>query len=372
MKNIKPFVFLLIVDICVAVFIFSFSGIYNDKLDTAIYVSQIQGFSDPSVVIADPAAASFRFFKPFYGIAGSIIGPWTIGLSPYNAILVINLLFFVGLTFLSYLFFKKIGLDEKFSIAGAAWVAMGYPMLKYGLALGTDISGWFFAVAVIVLFLHAIQTGKIRYVFLASLVGFVGSLTKETGVLGLIFAGVYILMQIGNWDWSRFWKWMAALCIPFFALEAGFQYFLYKSGAPSFVEWYKWNHASYAREFYKFKYFIGVEGSTFSIILLLALIGMIIAIKNRDILKRSWLSLHLSLLIATLPMLVWPIFLSRVLFVQFIIFFPLALYTIWHLRHQFEGKQLMTIPILYYILFLYPILSIILFIISGNGPLLKL
>ena len=56
-------------------------------------------------------------------------------------------MFLVGLTWWTYLFLREMDFVGGPSVAGTVWVVLAYPVLKYGLALGTDISGWFFAVA---------------------------------------------------------------------------------------------------------------------------------------------------------------------------------------------------------------------------------
>lgn len=354
---LKKFLLLFGVDVLVMFFVFSISGFYNDRIDTAIYVSQIEDFSMGGTT--GSYESSFRLFKPFYGIIGSWL---TFVFPPITAILFINILFFIGLTFLSYLFFIKLNFNVLFSTVGAIWVATGYPIFKYGLALGTDISGWFFAVATIVVFLCAVSQNYSRYIIFSSLIGFLGSLTKETGLLGLIFSGVFILMHINVWSGKKVISWLLFLCAPFFVLQTIFLFIVSSLGAPTFLDWFKLNqgHTEYYSKFFRF---LGVEGSAFNIILILSVVGIFLAIKNRDILKRNWLKTYVPLFVASLPVLFWTTPLSRVLYIQFIFFIPLSLYGLvkLHKRH-----------VIFYLMVLPPLFSLGLFLLVRNDSMFDL
>ena len=350
---------LLLVDMIVMSIIFSVSGIYNDKVDTVIYVSQIEQFEKSSFSFENTKTA-LRFFKPFYGVVGSWFVPL---LSPYAFILLINILFLLGLTILSFFLLKEIFADSRFAFWGAAWVTAGYPMFKYGLALGTDISGWFFAVAGTLAALVGARENKMRYFALASLLGFLGALAKESGVLGLVFAGVYILSHIGVWRFKKVVKALACLSAPFFFLEGLFVFLMNWFGFPTFFDWYALNLSSYAKEYYKLFYFIGVELSSFHVILFLGLLGVYYAVKRRDIFNREWLAIFLGLFMAVLPVLAWPIFISRIFYVQFLFFVPLALYGIYHFSLSGRNKKILGLRLSDYMLFTPIAASIFLFLL---------
>src|SRR3989344_279562 len=100
---------LILIDMIVMSIVFSVSGLYNDKVDTVIYVSQIEQF-EKSNFSFDNSKAALRFFKPFYGVVGSWFVPL---LSPYAFILLINILFLLGLTILSFFLLKEIFADSR-------------------------------------------------------------------------------------------------------------------------------------------------------------------------------------------------------------------------------------------------------------------
>ncbi len=377
LRNLPKVAFLLLGAMIVAIlFIFSMSGVFNDRIDTNLYVSQIESFQGifgnaPETITETDnqfetlADEPWQTFKPLYMVLGALLS--TV-MHPYGAILIINLFLFVGLTFLVYVFLRELGFRTRFAVAGALWVVFSYPMLKYGLALGTDISGWFFSVATIVLMLRAVRTDDIRLVVLASLVGFLGSLGKETGAMGLIFAGFFLLWHFRAWNIGKLIKWLAALCIPAFALQGFLLLALAESNAPTFVDWYMLNISGLLEDFWKLAYLVGVAGSAFNILLVFAFIGFVIALWKRDIFTRAWTKHYIPLLLASLPVLLWPIFISRVLFIQFIFFVPLALYAVVAISERF-GARFPALP--YILMALPPLVSIALFGLSGNGSLFE-
>jgi hypothetical protein len=364
-KLSKNILLLLLVDIAMVATVFGVSGPFNDKIDTAVYVSQIEGFRSGNIV-SHNTNTDMRIFKPFYGVLGSHVSP---PLSPYVAILTFNLIFLVGLTLLIYLFLRKLDFSVAFSTIGTVWIVMAYPMFKYGIALGTDISAWFFTVATITAVLYGARRNEIRYIVLGSLLGFLGALTKESGVMGLIFAGVYMLMHIGSWDPKKIGKWLLALCAPVLALYAIFISIISWSGMFTFLDWFSSAHEHYVKDYYKIGYFLSVEASTFNVLLIFALIGLIWSIKNGDVIRRSWLAIYIPLFVASLPVLIWPIFVSRILFPQFIFFVPLGLYGIKRFHESFGERKMLGISFTWYLAALPPLASVCLYLLSGNGSL---
>lgn len=364
-ENKKIILFLFAVDILAMFLIFSMSGVFNTDVDTAIYVSQIKQFDRGSFDFSDTKAA-LRFFKPLYGIVGAWFSP---ALSYYASILLLNILFLFFLTATAFFLFLELGADRKFSVAGSAWLAFGYPMLKYGLALGTDISGWFFAAATALAVLLGAHAGKTRYFILASLLGFLGALAKESGVLGLVFGGIYILAHIGVWNFKKIIKYLACLSLPFLALEALFFFLMSRLGFPTFFDWYALNLSHYAGEYYKFFYFVGTELSAFNIVLFFVVAGIYYAVKKKDVLNREWLARFCGLFTASLPVLAWPIFISRVLYVQFLFFIPMALYGIYNFSLSSLDRKILRLK-LSDIMLLTPIIaSLSLFLLSGKESL---
>jgi len=245
---------------------------------------------------------------------------------------------------------------------GASWVALAYPMFKYGLGLGTDLWGLFAATMVVLFVLCAVRTERRSLIVLASIIGFLGSLAKETAVLGLLFAGLYLLSFVFSWGIRRTLQWLIPLCAPFFVLQGLFLALVVWFGGPTFLDWYNVNTAGYTETYYRLNLFIGVMLSAFSVLLMYAGVGLVRAWRSRDILKAEWHRTFALLFLAMAPVIMWPIFISRVLFIFALAIIPLALYGVVPVVRR--------LPKLAFLIFaLPPLASIGLFLVSRNEAL---
>ncbi len=329
------FFLLLLIPILLAslALIFSMNGFYDDHVDGPDYVGQVEYFQGKTPKVVDEYNINRRSFKPLYGAVGATIAPL---IGPQASILVLNILFYIGLAYGFFFLLREFGFDPEAAFIGALWLSTGYPLLKYGLALGTDISGWFFAVVSLLVFLVARRKGSpqgTRLIVLASLIGFLGSLSKETGVFGLLFAGLLLSLELVT-AWKKggmqeqvkkTLRDLAALCLPFFSLEALFLVLNSKVGGMTLVQWFSSNTTDYNKEYYKLRYFIGSEFAAFHILWFVALVGLVLVVRNRvqvGILSKQMLAL---LAVTTLPVLLWPLFIARIYYIQFLVVIPLAL-----------------------------------------------
>ncbi|KND49437.1 MAG: hypothetical protein AB198_00615 [Parcubacteria bacterium C7867-003] len=333
----KYLVILLAVNILTIILAFFWVGPYSVRTDTDHYVNQINVMRGD--VEVDDLEGPFKemyyykIYKPIYGL----LSVWPLGsLEPLNVILFLNIIFLVGLTISSYYLFKHLGFEEKFSFYGAVWVATGYPVFKYGLALVTDISGWFFAVLSILVFLYGVKSNRLNLVILASLVGFVGSISKETGVLGLLFCGLYLLFHYRDYTFSKFLKVLASLCAPFLILQITLMLIMSKLNASSLFEWVKFNYRIFFEDFYKLKYFLTNEFLAFGLVWVFACLGFYFLLREKFWQDREKFILLLSAILATSAVLLWPVFYYRILFIQLIFVMPLGLYGARKILNKYE------------------------------------
>jgi hypothetical protein len=365
-KNIRSIALFGALDAAVASITFLHTGLYNLRTDALIYVGQVEAYTSGQYDMSGSLA--HYFFKPFYGIVGSWLAPV---LNPFQAILVINLLFLCGLTAVSYFLYRELGFDKRLASVGVVWTIFSYTVFKYGLSISTDSSGWFFCASVMLVALRAVRVDSWRSMVLAGMLGFIGSISKETGVLGLIFSGTLILFQWSRWSARKIIGWLAALSVPFIVLEAVFLLLLRLAGAPSFVQWFGFN-SNYAPNNYKLIYFLGVQASTFHVMLLLALVGLWQAVRGGEVRSRSWLERRLLPFIAASPVFLWPIFLSRVLFIQFIYLVPLALGGAVWLDANWRDRKVLDVPVMGAVFTLPPIVALSAYLLSNNGSLFAL
>lgn len=361
MKQIHYLLIALCIGLCALGVVFSRNGILNVQIDTQVYVDQIRYYNG---AMGMTAQTELRSFKPFYGIVGSLLTPLV---TEHQAILIINLLFYFGIIIFSFFFLREIGFTEKFAVIGSAWIATGYPVLKYGLALLTDISGWFFALATITVFLIGLRKNSSWLLVLSSCITFVGSLCKETGVLGLFFAGVYLLSMFLYTKENKYIKNIVKITLPFVILQSIFLYTLFNgsNSGISFLEWFLYNKEVVPSLYYTFYYFFFTEASTFSLLWVYALYLIYILFKRKITAPKEKYILGISLLVATLPVLVWPMFLTRVLYIGYLAIVPCALASLYLWSSYNKEKRAM-----FYILSIAPVItSISLFLLASGGSL---
>jgi len=322
MNRKKILALILLLDVCIMAVIFSVSGFYNKNVDAEDYVLQIERYVDSTMPTSERLER--REFKPLYAVLGGSLVQVS-NINAETAILVLNTLFFIGLS-VSFLFFLiLLGFGERAALIGTLWLIFGYPLLKYGLSIGTDISGWFFATFSAAIGLYGLKKGTFIPLVGASVFGFIGFLSKETGILGLGLVGFTALFYFRRVPFSFFLKLVLSISLPFLILETLFLWSLISKGSQTFFDWYKTN-AEGIHSYQTIPYFIGIEGATFHILTLFAVLGLLFALRTKEILKIDWLSRYAPAFIISIPMLFWPIYITRIMYVQFLFMIPLALY----------------------------------------------
>ena len=95
-------------------------------------------------------------------------------------------------------------------------------------------------------------------------------------------------------------------------------------------------------------------------------------VKYQDKLSGEWRLKFLSLFIASLPVLAWPMFISRVLYVQFLFFLPLAVYGVARFVASFSDRKLLGMKISTYLIFAPIATSVSLYLLAGNESLFSI
>lgn len=364
MKHLTSVIAPVLVGLATIFIVFLSNGVLNVQTDTTVYLSQIHYYQGKAPM---DDQARLRSFKPFYGVVGATFSHI---MSEEAALLAINLLFYIGLIFVTRILLKELGFNDYFAAVGVAWVATGYPLLKYGLALLTDISGWFFAGLTITLFLSGIRKKNTLLIVAASVVAFIGSLCKETGLLGLLFAGTYLVLHmIVNWK-KEYLTSLVKISLPFLLLETTFLFSLFQSSGSktSFVDWFLFNKNTIGYGLHTWFYFFFTEASTFSLLWVFVAFGVFMVLTKKVKPTKEGLILGTSLCVATLPVLVWPVFLTRVLYIGYLCMIPFALWSLilFTQKYNLSKKTVYVISVL-------PVLaSFALFFIASGGSLFAL
>lgn len=370
-RNLKPtgpkawLTLALIFAACVALFDFSVLGLYQtNQGDTVSYVATAQYFHD-HVMPIDPTLNLYvraRMLKPIYGVLSALVMP---ALSPEQSMLILNTLFYLGCVFLLFqLLNKYLGFKPWQAFIGTVWFCCSYPMLKYGFALMTDIGGYFFSLFAIFLALKSDKTQKPIFLFWAGLISAIGFATKETGGMGMLFIFFYWLLRIKQLGLKRIIRDWLIVGLPFLVFSLAIQLAVMSISGYSYANWVGSNEQTLGKQYRTLKYFVGTQGAAFHLLWILFLIGLI------KIKKSTNPKALLSLIPVGLPVLAWPIFITRILFFQFIYVIPLALHGLIEI---FPDAPSLNLKIKVGLLSALPCLvSLALFLVARQGSIFKI
>ncbi|MDO8601093.1 MAG: glycosyltransferase family 39 protein [bacterium] len=155
--------------------------------DTLQYVSTIKHISGDEGSEISP----FRILKPLPILIAVLLNPI---LSPENALVAQNVIFYFLSVWLVFLLVCKIYKNEKQALYGTILYGASYPMLAYGLAALTDLSGWFFFLLTVLLSLSFLKNPSFKTAFWPGLVAGFGMLFKESmAAAPLFFAGLVFI-----------------------------------------------------------------------------------------------------------------------------------------------------------------------------------
>lgn len=322
----------------IAIFDFSVLGIFQTAQGDTLSYTVTAEYMHSHVMPTDPMLNHFvraRLLKPFYPAVMSVFIPV---IPPETSFLIINLLFFFGcILFLYKILNEHLGFKPWHAFVGIAWFACSYPMLKYGFALMTDIGGYFFALLSIYIALLSDKRNKPFLLFWAGLTSAIGFTVKETGGLGMLFILFYWMFKVKELGfWNVFKRWLIA-GMPFLTISIALQLIVMNLSGYSYADWVGSNEEASGAKLRKLNYFIGTQGAAFNFLWIFFLYGLY------KIKKSSNLKALCALIPTGLPVLAWPIFITRILFFQFIYVIPVALNGLKTLDEKLADKKFVTV-----------------------------
>ncbi|MDP2663928.1 MAG: glycosyltransferase family 39 protein [bacterium] len=163
-----------------AVLILAFFFPRYDHTDTPQYISAIENIAGDKTAEIAP----YRMLKPLPILIGAFLTNFT---SAENTLIVQNVFFYFLLVVLVYLFVYKLYHSGKQALYGTILVMTAFPMLAYGLASLTDLSGWFFFFLSAFLSLSFLKNPSLKTAVLPGLVAGLGMLFKESVAAAPIF-----------------------------------------------------------------------------------------------------------------------------------------------------------------------------------------
>ena len=232
----KYLVFSLILALLNTIILVKFFVPRFDHTDTYQYASTIDyvvGKPDSKLVIP-------RMLKPMPILIGAALSPL---FNAKDSLVAQNVMFYLASVLLVYLLIYRLYKKEKQAFYGTVLYSFAYPMLAYGLAALTDISGWFFYFLMILMSLNFLKKPNIKTACLIGLVSSFGMLFKENmAVAPLFFMNlVLIAMKI---PFKEKLKYIFFFGISFLVFPVINSIVMFKLYAYSYWDWFRAGGAS--------------------------------------------------------------------------------------------------------------------------------
>jgi hypothetical protein len=217
-----------------------------DHTDTREYVATIKYISGQS----GGELSAHRILKPLPILIGAAL---TSILSAENTLIVQNLVFYFLSVWLIFLLIYRFYQNEKQAFYGTVLYTGAYPMLAYGLAPLTDLSGWFFYLFSVWIALNFLKKPRLETAILSGFVAGFGMLFKENVAAAPIFFAS-ILFLASQLSIKERIKYILAFGVAFLLFPLVNSMAMYKLYSYSYFDWFRAGgfHAAHLGGFYAF------------------------------------------------------------------------------------------------------------------------
>lgn len=227
----KYFLFSLIFALLNAALLLVFFVARFDHTDTPQYISTIENIAGDESAEIYP----YRLLKPLPIFIGVILTKFT---AAENTLIIQNILFYFLSVILVYLLICRIYRNEKQAFYGTVLYGTAYPMLAYGLASLTDLPGWFFFLATVLLSLKFLKNADFKTAGLAGLVAGFGMLFKESTAAAAIFF-VFLVFILAPFPFKEKLKYICVFSLAFSFPVLISSIVIYQFYSVSYLDWFK-------------------------------------------------------------------------------------------------------------------------------------
>lgn len=303
------------------VFYYSFGFHLNNDTDGFIYTIDLFRGND-TVFFPN------RYMVPFYPVVSATL---LFFLSSVHSLIAINIILYFGLLLLTYGLITRVFQNKWIGFVTALFVATNYSMIRYGLTQVQDMGGYFWCVLTMYAIWRWREQKQISWLCLSSIAVAFGIIAKESGGMGALFAGMIILLAKDGWKKTS--KYLAMFAIfPLITVvvnslrgrEIGFDSLTY------FIDVWKF----WGPENYTLLRWFGVNASTYNLIWVAVVAGLVLLYKNRRVINRDIMLYFIAVVPTSLSYLAWPVFISRTVFISAWLLLPLAAYSLFKLYEQ--------------------------------------
>ncbi len=305
-------------------FAFLFGFHYNNDTDSFLFA--IEFFKGEGNTIFPN-----RYLNPFYPVVASTLLQF---LSAPESLIVINILFYFVLLFLTYDLVRRVFESKTVGLVAALLVVSGYPMLRYALTQVQDIGGYAWFLATIYAGWRWYEARDKRWLHLAGIAIAFGVLTKESGCMGAFFVGLLIVtarlglkekvISLSSVAWAPL--------LTIIVNSARSHDMAYNS-----LQWFIDNWIVFSAENYTFVRWLGVNATTFNVAWIFFCIALLQLLRKKWILPPGAMRYLLAVIPSSLSYFAWPLFIGRTVFIAAWLVIPLAAYGLVRLARHSKG-----------------------------------
>jgi 4-amino-4-deoxy-L-arabinose transferase-like glycosyltransferase len=210
----------LIIALLNAALILIFFAPRFDYTDTPQYISTIRNLAGDETAQVYP----FRILKPMPILIGAALAPFV---GAENTLVFQNIFFYFFSVVLIYFLINFLYHNPRQAFYGAVLYSTAYPMLAYGLASLTDLSGWFFFLLAALLSLIFLKKPSLKTAIFAGLVAGMGMLFKENVAAAPIFFASLVFIA-GRFPLKEKLKYILVFGLAFILFPVANSIILYK------------------------------------------------------------------------------------------------------------------------------------------------
>lgn len=320
-KNQRRILFLLALIVILNLIVFGVVFGFHATSDTDSFILAIDFFKGKTDIIYPN-----RYLNPFYAVVASQILPM---LTAAQSIVVINIVFYTGLIFLTYGLVRRVYKNNRTGFIAALLVMTAYPILRYGLLQVQDMGGYFWFLLTIYTAWRWYENKDWRWLIIGSVSTAFGVLTKESGCMGALFAGLIILTEKSVSLKKKIALLLGFALLPFITIVLNA--FRGHDVGYSSAKWFVENWAVYAPGNYTFVKWLGVNLTTYNIEWIFIVYGTYVLIKNWSSIDKDIKKYSVCIIPSSAAYFAWPMFIGRTVFISAWFCIPIAAFALSHL-----------------------------------------
>ncbi|OGH80584.1 MAG: hypothetical protein A3I29_04040 [Candidatus Magasanikbacteria bacterium RIFCSPLOWO2_02_FULL_44_11] len=298
---------------------------FHPNNDTDSFILTIKFFRGLDTPYVDP----IRYLNPFYPLlAGKVL----YFLSPAQALISLNIVFYFIIIVTTFSLILRVYKNQTIAFIATLLVIPHYALIRYALTQVQDMGGYFWFVLTLYAVWRWWERKQSPWLYLGSIAVAFGMLTKESGSMGALFAGMLFLFDKvpAKEKVVYFTKFSIFPLLVLFVNQMRGHDLQFNS-----FDLLKYSWTYYGAENYTFIRWLGVNTTTYNVIWVAFFIGLYYFIKNFKQLSREIKLFQLAIIPSSLTYFIWPVFIARTVVISAWFILPMAAYGLYAICQRY-------------------------------------